>query len=134
MRSSWLCLNIIFDHPAEGRGGGECLLQLQQGIRTTAEYALTVAASSGSNEPVFRTLFRSGLCEEVQMELACRETTSHWTHSLRWPSTWITFSGSVRILITSLPPFAEYSESEPDPRELGGQHAFLQQNNADGQS
>ena len=41
----------------------------------TAEYALTfrtVAASSGWNEPALHTLFHSGLCEEVQTELACR--------------------------------------------------------------
>lgn len=39
-------------------------------------YALTfrtVAASSGWNEPALRSLFRRGLREEVQMELACRD-------------------------------------------------------------
>lgn len=66
----------IFDHPAEGREEVECLLQLQQGNQTAAEYPLTfrtVAASSGWNEPALRTLFRRGLCEKVQTELACRD-------------------------------------------------------------
>lgn len=65
MRGSWL-------HPVEGREGGERLLQ--QGNQTAAEYALTfrtVAASRRWNEPALRTLFRQGLHEEVQTELAC---------------------------------------------------------------
>jgi hypothetical protein len=63
----------VFDQPPEGREGGE---QLQQGAQTTAECALTfqnVAATSRCNELVLRSLFRSGLREEVQMELACRD-------------------------------------------------------------
>lgn len=66
----------IFDHPTDGREGGECLLQLQQGNQMAAEYALTtrtVAASSGWNEPAFLTLFRIDLCEEFQTQLACRD-------------------------------------------------------------
>ena len=66
----------IFDHPPDGREVGERLLQLRQGVQTAAGYTLTfqtVAASSGRNEPALRTLFRRGLCEEVQMELACRD-------------------------------------------------------------
>eukprot|EP00063_Salmo_salar_P039830 XP_014014665.1 PREDICTED: uncharacterized protein LOC106579344 [Salmo salar] len=65
----------IFDHPPEGRVGGERLLPLLQYDQTAAEYALTfqtVAASSGWNEPALHTLFRRGLREEVHMELACR--------------------------------------------------------------
>ena len=65
---------VVFDHPSER--GGEQLFQLQEGAQTTAEYSLTfrtVAASRGWNEPVLRTLFRSGLHEEVQTELACRD-------------------------------------------------------------
>jgi hypothetical protein len=67
---------VVFDYPPEVRQGGEQLLQLQQGARTAAEYALTfqtVAASSGWNEPALHTLFWGGLCKEVQTELACRD-------------------------------------------------------------
>ena len=66
----------IFDQPPEGREGGERLLQLWQGDQTAAEYALTcrtVAASNGWNYPALRTLFRRGLLEEVQTELAYRD-------------------------------------------------------------
>jgi hypothetical protein len=45
----------VFYHPPEGREGGECLLQLQQGAQTTKEYALTfrsMAASSLSSTSV----------------------------------------------------------------------------------
>jgi hypothetical protein len=48
----------------------------QQWNQTAAEYALTfrtVTASGGWNKPALRTLFRRGLLEEVQMELACRD-------------------------------------------------------------
>jgi hypothetical protein len=66
----------IFNHSPEGLEGGECLLQLRQGNQTAAEYAFTfqtVAASSRWNEPTLRTLFRRGLREEVQTELACQD-------------------------------------------------------------
>lgn len=32
---------VVFDHPPEGREGGERLLPLRQGAQTAAEYALT---------------------------------------------------------------------------------------------
>lgn len=91
MRGSWLCFKCIFDHPPEGRERGERLLQLRQGDQTATEYALTfwtVAASSGWNEPALRTLFRRGLCEEVQTELACRDDnlTLERTHCDGHPS------------------------------------------------
>ena len=66
-------LKKMFDHPAEGREAGKGLLQLHQGNQMAADYTLTfrtVAASSGWNEPVLSTLFRRGLPEEVQTELA----------------------------------------------------------------
>jgi hypothetical protein len=66
----------IFNHPKEGRDGGELLLQLWQGYPAADEYALsfqTVKAASRWNEPALRKLFRRGMCEEVQTELACRD-------------------------------------------------------------
>ena len=92
----------IFNHPAEGREGGEHLLQLQQGNQMAGEHALTlrtVAASSGWNEPVLSTLFRRGLRKEVQVQLACRDDNLTLT-------VWLTSSGSVGIYIASLPPLA----------------------------
>ena len=65
----------VFDHPPKGREGGEQLFRLCQSAQTAVEYPLTfwtVPASSGWNELALRTLFRSGLREEVQTELACR--------------------------------------------------------------
>lgn len=66
----------VFDHPVQGRGAGDQLLQLRQGTQTTAEYALTFrtkAAASGWNEAALLTAFRNGLRPELQKELACRD-------------------------------------------------------------
>lgn len=66
----------VFDHPTEGREGGECLLRLRQGSRTASEYALDfwmVAASTGWNDQALLTVFHCGLQADVQTELACHD-------------------------------------------------------------
>ena len=63
----------VFYHPVEE---GECLLRLHQGSSTASEFALevrTIAASTGWNESALIIVFRSGLREEVQLELTCRD-------------------------------------------------------------
>ena len=55
-----LLFHSVFDHPVEGREGGECLLRLRQGARTALEYSLefqTIAASTGWNELALVTVF-----------------------------------------------------------------------------
>lgn len=67
---------VLFDHPPEGREGGERLFQLRQDGQTTAVYTFTfrtVAASSGWNEQTLNALLRRGLRKEVQTELAFRD-------------------------------------------------------------
>jgi hypothetical protein len=69
----------IFDHPTEGREGGQRLLLLRLGSRTASQYALvfrTVAAFTGWNDQALLTVFCSGLQAVVQTELA----------SFPWPS------------------------------------------------
>jgi hypothetical protein len=66
----------VFDHPTEGREGGERLLRLCQGSRTASEYSLyfqKVAVSNGWNDQALLTVFCSGLQANVQTELACRD-------------------------------------------------------------
>ena len=112
----------IFDHPPEGREGSERLFQLCQDDQTAAEYALTfqtVAAANGWNEPALCTLFRGGLREEVQTELACEDDNLsldvliamaicldnlHWEH--RYPRQ---FS----------PSLSDHSVSDSEPLEVG---------------
>ena len=70
--SSARCLIIVWRAEREG----ECLLQLCQGARTALVFALefqTIAAFTRWNELALVTVFRNGLREEVQLELACRD-------------------------------------------------------------
>lgn len=63
----------VFEHPAEQGDAGERLLSHTQGRRTTAEYALTfrtLAAQTNWVEDTLKTLFRKGLINELQSELA----------------------------------------------------------------
>ena len=76
-RSSYNFLfHSVFDHPVEGREGGESVPRLRQGDRTASEFALefrSIVASTGWNELSLVTVFRSGLRKEVQLELACHD-------------------------------------------------------------
>ncbi|KAI2645887.1 Transposon Tf2-9 polyprotein [Labeo rohita] len=66
----------VFEHPAGGRSAGEELLNLLQGRRTAADYALsfrTLAAQTTWVEDTLKLLFRRGLNQELQSELACRD-------------------------------------------------------------
>lgn len=66
----------FFDHPKEGKSAGDRLLELSQGKRTVAEYALsfrTLAAQSSWLSDTLKVLFRRGLNHELQSELACRD-------------------------------------------------------------
>uniref|UniRef100_A0A8C2FDM1 Uncharacterized protein n=1 Tax=Cyprinus carpio TaxID=7962 RepID=A0A8C2FDM1_CYPCA len=66
----------VFDHPREGKGAGERLLELSQGGLTAAEYAMnfrTLAAQTSWVSDTLKVLFRKGLNHELQTELACRD-------------------------------------------------------------
>uniref|UniRef100_A0A6Q2Y968 Gypsy retrotransposon integrase-like protein 1 n=1 Tax=Esox lucius TaxID=8010 RepID=A0A6Q2Y968_ESOLU len=65
----------VFDHPVSGRNVGDQLVEIRQGTRTAAAYALefrTLAAGSGWSEAALLTVYRRGLNRELQAELACR--------------------------------------------------------------
>jgi len=66
----------VFDHPSDGKGAGDRLMELTQGLRTTAEYALafrTFAAQTNWVSDTLKVCFRRGLSHELQAELACRD-------------------------------------------------------------
>jgi len=66
----------VFDHPSEGKGAGDRLMELTQGRRTAAEYAFafqTLAAQTNWVSDTLKVLFRRGLSHELQAELACRD-------------------------------------------------------------
>ncbi|XP_073669521.1 uncharacterized protein [Paramisgurnus dabryanus] len=66
--------NIYNTEVAGGRDPGEQLLNLRQGRRTAAEYALTfrtLAAQTNWVEDTLKILFRQGLNQDLQSELAC---------------------------------------------------------------
>lgn len=64
----------VFDHPKEGKNAGNRLLELSQGKKTAAEYALafhTLAAQTSWVDDTLKVVFRRGLSHELQYELAC---------------------------------------------------------------
>lgn len=66
----------MFDHPSDGKDGGERLLQLTQEDQPAADYSLafhTLAAASGWNDRALRTAYRRGLRDDMKTELACRD-------------------------------------------------------------
>uniref|UniRef100_A0A8C1YSB8 Gypsy retrotransposon integrase-like protein 1 n=1 Tax=Cyprinus carpio TaxID=7962 RepID=A0A8C1YSB8_CYPCA len=66
----------VFDHPKEGKGAGDRLLELSQGRMTAADYALrfrTLAAQTNWVSDTLKVLFRKGLNYDLQAELACRD-------------------------------------------------------------
>jgi hypothetical protein len=80
----------VFDHPTEGREGGERLLRLCQGSRTASEYSLyfqKVAVSNGWNDQA-RRFSAAGyrLMSRPSWPVAMR--TSCWTSYSPWPSAW----------------------------------------------
>ncbi len=66
----------VFEHSASGKEVGEELIALRQGNSTAADYTLTfrtLAAQTGWEDEPLRLLYRKGLNEELQSELACRD-------------------------------------------------------------
>ncbi|KAL0147880.1 hypothetical protein M9458_056801, partial [Cirrhinus mrigala] len=66
----------VFDHSIGGEEPGEELLHLKQGTSTAADYTLTfrtLAAQTGWESKPLKLMYRRGLSEELQAELACRD-------------------------------------------------------------
>ncbi|KAK3542134.1 hypothetical protein QTP86_016458, partial [Hemibagrus guttatus] len=68
-------LRDVFEYPAGGKDVSTRLLQLSQGRRLAAEYAIefrTLAAQSGWNDVALKAMFQSSLNIELQAEHACK--------------------------------------------------------------
>ncbi|KAK3561315.1 hypothetical protein QTP86_030620, partial [Hemibagrus guttatus] len=68
-------LRDVFEYPAGGKDVSTRLLQLSQGLRLAAEYAIefrTLAAQSGWNDVALKAVFQRSLNIELQAELACK--------------------------------------------------------------
>ncbi|KAK3556472.1 hypothetical protein QTP70_008336 [Hemibagrus guttatus] len=68
-------LRDVFEYPAGGKDVSTRLLQLSQGSRLAAEYAIefrTLAAQSGWNDVALKAVFQRSLNIELQAELACK--------------------------------------------------------------
>ncbi|KAL0150494.1 hypothetical protein M9458_054311 [Cirrhinus mrigala] len=68
-------LHEVFEYPEGGQDISDQLLDLQQGDRTAADYAIefrTLAAQSKWNEVALKAVFKGGLNTKLQAELACR--------------------------------------------------------------
>ncbi|KAI2659768.1 Transposon Tf2-6 polyprotein [Labeo rohita] len=65
----------VFEYPAGGKNIATQLLQISQGSRTAADYAVefrTLAAQSGFNDVSLKTIFQQSLNLELQSELVCK--------------------------------------------------------------
>lgn len=66
----------LFDRSAQGEEAAAQLVRLRQGGRSVTEFAIefkTLATSCGWDDAPCRTLFRAGLVEEIQDEIATHE-------------------------------------------------------------
>ncbi|XP_076853460.1 vomeronasal type-2 receptor 1-like [Brachyhypopomus gauderio] len=67
-------LRAVFNHPSRGRFCGQSLLQLKQGARSAADFALefrTLAARTGWGEAALTDVFLAGLKPNLRAELTC---------------------------------------------------------------
>lgn len=68
-------LREVFEYPAGGTDISIQILQMSQGNRTAAEYAImfrTLAAQSGRNDVSLKAVFQQSLNTDLQAELVCK--------------------------------------------------------------
>lgn len=67
-------VKTVFDHLDQGQWSSQLLLQLKQGMKSAADYAIRfriLAVESGWNSATLLPVFRQGLTPDLQLELAC---------------------------------------------------------------
>lgn len=69
-------LSDVFDHPDYSGSAANCLLNVQQGTRTVADYSIefrTLAAEARWDEAALKAVFVKGLRDQLKDELAARD-------------------------------------------------------------
>ncbi len=112
----------VFEHSASGKEVGEELIALRQGSSTAADYTLTfrtLAAQTGwENEPL-RLLYRKGLNEELQSELACRDEGRTLEQFMELTIRIDNLMRSRRVHRSALPIPTNQRIPEPEPMQVG---------------
>ncbi len=112
----------VFEHSASGKEVGEELIALRQGNSTAADYTLTfrtLAAQTGwENEPL-RLLYRNGLNEELQSELACRDEGRTLEQFMELTIRIDNLMRSRRVHRSALPIPTNQGTPEPEPMQVG---------------
>ncbi len=112
----------VFEHSASGKEVGEELIALRQGNSTAADYTLTfrtLAAQTGwENEPL-RLLYRKGLNEELQSELACRDEGRTLEQFMELTIRIDNLMRSRRVHRSALPILTDQGIPEPEPMQVG---------------
>ena len=65
-------MRSVFDHPVRGKEASHSLLQLRQGSRSVASFAVefrTLAAESGWNEEALQGVFQNALSSKLKDRL-----------------------------------------------------------------
>ena len=73
----------VFDHPVRGKEASQRLLQLRQGSRSVASFAVefrTLAAESGWNEEALQGVFQNALSSELKDRLTSWEEPTNLDH------------------------------------------------------
>ncbi|KAK3569964.1 hypothetical protein QTP86_007799 [Hemibagrus guttatus] len=120
----------VFEYPAGGKDISVQLMELRQGSKDAADYAIrfrTLAAQSGWNDVVLWAVFRAGLNPELQAELASHvEVTSLsqftamaiWLDNLRhqhWAGTQASAAARPRVRMD----YPDHLEEAPEAIQLG---------------
>ncbi|KAK3548058.1 hypothetical protein QTP70_004282 [Hemibagrus guttatus] len=119
-------LRDVFEYPAGGKDVSTCLMQLSQGHRLAADYAIefrTLAAQSGWNDVALKAVFQRSLNIELQAELACKgedhSFTEYVTLAIKIDN--LMRSNNARIKSTymrTIPTHAN-DHASPEPMQLG---------------
>ncbi len=124
-------IRYVFEYPAGGRDVSLQLLQLRQGNRTAADYAIefrTLAAQSGWNEVALKPVFKQGLSPMLQAEIACKDLGTDF-HQL------ITIAIKIDNLLRNNPPSLFATSSTPatnfqepvEPMQIGYTRVFVEE-------
>ncbi len=112
----------VFEHSASGKEVGEELIALRQGNSTAADYTLTfrtLAAQTGWEDEPLRLLYRKGLNEELQSELACRDEGRTLEQFMELTIRIDNLMRSRRVHRSALPIPTNQGTPEPEPMQVG---------------
>ncbi|KAK3553382.1 hypothetical protein QTP70_003555 [Hemibagrus guttatus] len=119
-------LRDVFEYPAGGKDVSTRLMQLSQGHRLAADYAIefrTLAAQSGWNDVALKAVFQRSLNLELQAELACKgedhSFTEYVTLAIKIDNLMLSNNARIKSTYMRTIPTHASDHASPEPMQLG---------------